>query len=1126
MRLSRVATILLFSGLLQPLAADESIIARLTFWMPAERMSAFEVAYEERLVPLLQSRGLVPSRVEGRATVDGTFCRLFEVDSVAAILQQSRLLRTDPAWNTAVTRIAASLAIANEDSTIRHWLLPYSAPMGPGTVSQAGSGSRQGLWLTLDHSDGLAKGSPQRLYEDRQGALWMSNGFGEISRFDGEQFVVFGEQDGLLGVRSGFVEDDEGTLWLLGGNALLRYDGSRVDTYHLEDGVRPTDDGSTMASGWPLNIALDHNGDIWLAWTDAITSFDGQTFRAWSITEELAANAVRSMGTDIDGILWVVTDKGLRRYDGSAFVSSDTGGCGAFDINRVGPQAAGSYWFAAGDRLLRSRDDGCEDVTEEAGLQRDIGSIGSMAVDQQGNLWIGTISGGGVRFDGEKYESFTHRDGLGGNQVNSILVDDDGYVWFATFSGGLSRYDGAHFTHFDKRHGLSTTFFFAAAIDSQGTLWFGGREGVYRWNGRSFDNFGIKDGLSGGRITSLFVDHDGYLWIGAEGDGDGLTRWDGTTFVDYSSGHGLPDMAINGITEDGAGRLLVTVWRGGLHRLEADQFQRVIGRGMPDHGFTAVATDHQGNVWYGVSRRLFRDDGVTTREFGIEEGFTGGYISRMHADRQGALWVGGRGGLWKFDGIRFTKTPLQGANSFDIAEDRAGDLWFSSFGTGMVRYDGKVFQELSKRDGLSDNGVHGMVQDTDGDMWITSDGGIMRYHPSTQPPAVRVTGVIADRTYGPVAAVDMTTLQDFVTISFRGRSFTTPGDRMAYLFRLVGHDEDWRVTRDDQVQYSGLARGEYHFEVKAVDRDLNYSQPALLSVTVHPPYGQIALQAGLALSLIGLVTLAVSLGRRRRERDHAREQLVRDQEEELQSARQMLMALMPTSPPAVRGLTVAGGCETANHVGGDLFQYFSAKQTLAIATADVTGHAMEAAIPVVMFSGILDNQMEQPKPLKDLFQSLNRSLCRALSERKFICFAMAEIDTDTRRLRLASCGLPYPLHFHDGVVTELKIDGYPLGVRTDTVYDAIEAQLSEGDYLVMYSDGIPETLNPAEEMYGYERTIETVREACGEGIGAQDLVNRLISSAREFAGDEQQEDDMTCVVVQVADNPTSVRHDG
>ncbi len=80
------------------------------------------------------------------------------------------------------------------------------------------------------------------------------------------------------------------------------------------------------------------------------------------------------------------------------------------------------------------------------------------------------------------------------------------------------------------------------------------------------------------------------------------------------------------------------------------------------------------------------------------------------------------------------------------------------------------------------------------------------------------------------------------------------------------------------------------------------------------------------------------------------------------------------------------------------------------------------------FSGILDAHMQQTKSQGVLFADLNRSLYRSLSDHKFI-FTMAEIDTDTKKLRLASCGSPYPLHVHNGEVTELKIDGYPLGVR-------------------------------------------------------------------------------------------------
>jgi len=135
----------------------------------------------------------------------------------------------------------------------------------------------------------------------------------------------------------------------------------------------------------------------------------------------------------------------------------------------------------------------------------------------------------------------------------------------------------------------------------------------------------------------------------------------------------------------------------------------------------------------------------------------------------------------------------------------------------------------------------------------------------------------------------------------------------------------------------------------------------------------------------------------------------------LDSARLMQMGLMPISPPTVTGLDVAGICRAANHVGGDLFQYFTSDDKISIASADVTGH-------------------------------------------RFICFTMIEINGKSSEA--ASCGNPYPRHFHDGEVSELKVDDYPQSVREDTQYNTIEAPLHERDYLVRYSDGIPETTNP------------------------------------------------------------------
>ena len=91
----------------------------------------------------------------------------------------------------------------------------------------------------------------------------------------------------------------------------------------------------------------------------------------------------------------------------------------------------------------------------------------------------------------------------------------------------------------------------------------------------------------------------------------------------------------------------------------------------------------------------------------------------------------------------------------------------------------------------------------------------------------------------------------------------------------------------------------------------------------------------------------------------------------------------------------------------------------------------------------------------------------------------------------------------------------PLGVRPDTTYEVLETQLSPGDYLVLYSDGIPETVNAEDGMFGFEATAATVQAACKEGASAEEVIEGLMGAARAFAGEEAQADDMTCVVVRV-----------
>ena len=487
-------------------------------------------------------------------------------------------------------------------------------------------------------------------------------------------------------------------------------------------------------------------------------------------------------------------------------------------------------------------------------------------------------------------------------------------------------------------------------------------------------------------------------------------------------------------------------------------------------------------------------------------------------DREGHLWFGTWGGVSRYDGQTLTTFTTKDGLAHNVVgsilQDREGHLWFGTFGGGLSRYDGQVFQTITRRDGLASNVVSrtSVIQDRDGDVWIGTNNGLTRYRPPAPwPPPVFIKAVVTDRRYEGVTELAIPSTVGLTVFEFRRISFKTRPEAMVYRYRLRGYDADWQVTHDRRVEYQDLPRGKYTFEVVAVDRDLVYSEsPASVALTVHLPYERVGLIAGLSIAIVLVVLQTVRVVvRDRRLREEA--------EAELETAHKMQMGLMPRESPQIEGFDIAGRCISANHVGGDFFQYFDQNGKPALAMADVTGHAMDAAIPVVMFSGILSKQMEFWGRIDAIFEGLNRSMCQALDARTFVCFVMGELDPATRNFRLSNGGCPYPYHFRasSGDVAELQVDAYPLGIRSDTEYEVIERQLQPGDRVVFCSDGIIEADNADGDQFGYERTPELIRKACLEDLSSEATIDRILEEVEGFKGGVPQSDDMTCVVLRV-----------
>jgi len=534
--------------------------------------------------------------------------------------------------------------------------------------------------------------------------------------------------------------------------------------------------------------------------------------------------------------------------------------------------------------------------------------VHAIVEDQQGNLWFGTEAGVS-RYDGRRFTTFTTRDGLVHDQVLSIVEDREENLWFGTDGGGVSQYSGDRVTTFTEEDGLASNLVHVVLEDRAGNLWLGTRGGLYRYDGERFSTLAAEGDSTLAGVVSITEDCKGHLWFGSSsvylesgrllssGTSGDLSRYDGERLVTFTVTveDGLTYRNILSLLEDRTGLLWIGTWPPGrVSRYDGERFT------IPWPGQSSITLsmveDREGNIWFATANGARRYDGKEIVTFTTEDSLAHDGVYDVLENREGNIWFATEGGVSRYDGEQFTNFTTNEGLARDwvlsILEDQAGNLWFGTMGGGVSLYDGFVFQNLNVQDGLASNFVQDLSQARNGDVWIATEGGVTRYRPGRTPPPIHLTNVVADRRYGPVEEIRLPPSQEFLTFEFQGISFKAHADRMLYVYRLQGYQDEWRQTRANQVEYTDLPSGEYVFQVRAIDRDLNYSDPpAEVRVIVHPPYARMVLLGGLGVALVGLVaTMGVSL-KRRGERDRAREALVQEQQERLTEQQRMMREL-------------------------------------------------------------------------------------------------------------------------------------------------------------------------------------------------------------------------------------------
>jgi phosphoserine phosphatase RsbU/P len=279
----------------------------------------------------------------------------------------------------------------------------------------------------------------------------------------------------------------------------------------------------------------------------------------------------------------------------------------------------------------------------------------------------------------------------------------------------------------------------------------------------------------------------------------------------------------------------------------------------------------------------------------------------------------------------------------------------------------------------------------------------------------------------------------------------------------------------------------------------------------------VATQTGLALENAHLIS-AIADEVAQRERLNS----------ELEIARDVQERLFPQKLAPIPGIKYAGACRPALGVGGDYYDFLALPGgRLGIAIGDVSGKGIAAALTMASLQASLRSEATRGTDnLAGLMCSVNRLLHEALASNRYATFFYGQYDPESRLLTYVNAGHNPPMLFHgkngDWAVTRLEACGTVVGIVEEAYYEQHSLTIAPGDVLVGFTDGISEAMNEAQDEFGEERLLETVRSCARQS--PTEIIACVMAKADGFAAGAKQYDDMTLVVLCAQTEGVAVPH--
>jgi sigma-B regulation protein RsbU (phosphoserine phosphatase) len=236
-------------------------------------------------------------------------------------------------------------------------------------------------------------------------------------------------------------------------------------------------------------------------------------------------------------------------------------------------------------------------------------------------------------------------------------------------------------------------------------------------------------------------------------------------------------------------------------------------------------------------------------------------------------------------------------------------------------------------------------------------------------------------------------------------------------------------------------------------------------------------------------------------------------QQDFERAREIQEALMPKKLPDIKGCRLAAGCQPARMVGGDYYDAIRLGDSqVAVAIADVCGKGMGAALLMSNLQAIVRAFASRELASADLCAKANQLISANVAPGKYVTFFYAIVDITGMRITYCNAGHNPPMLVRrDGTIRRLDEGGPVLGIFSDAAYAAGAAELTCGDRIVMFTDGVTEAMSATDEEFGEERLMALLSVDHASPAACKD---QIMAAVTQFSSNGLH-DDATIMVLQI-----------